>query len=164
MALINTNQKTHRFIKKVGAVQIESGSDEYQLKFAQVTRNRISLDNFDRDQIDDQSPCFSLNGDVIGDATIEFKDTVDMYDNVTPATNINTVSYWKEGIAAGTPRSVTFIELNNAPDATGDKFAREKWTGRIVAVENETFVNQVLRDATLEIEITSYVSGLRSAS
>ncbi len=164
MALFQINEKINRFIKKVGALQIESAENQYQLKFAQVARNSINLDNFDRDQIDDQTPCFSLNGDVIGNATIEFKDTVDLYDTVTPATDTRTVSYWKEQIAKGLPASITFVELNNAPDAITNKFAREKWTGRIVSVDNETFVNQVLRDATLEIEITTYISGLRAAS
>jgi hypothetical protein len=164
LANILINQKNDRFVKKSGVLQIESGVDTYQLKFAQVTRNSINLNNFDRDQIDDQTPCFSLNGDKIGDATIEFKDTVDMYDSVTPATNVRTVSYWKEKMADGDPAVVTFIEKNQAPKSGGNQFARENWTGRIVDVSNETFVNQALRDATLEIEITSYNSGLRSAS
>jgi len=87
-----------------------------------------------------------------------------LYDTVTPATNVRIVSYWKEQIAKGLPASVTFVELNNTPDAASNKFVREKWTRLIVSVDNETFVNQVLRDATLEIEITAYVSGLMAAS
>ena len=62
------------------------------------------------------------------------------------------------------PASVTFLETKQADQSAGDPFAREKWTGRIVDVTNEEFVNQALYDATLSIEITNYVSGLRTAS
>jgi len=156
--------KTERFKKKLGILQIEVGANTFQLKFTQRLFSSINLDNFDRDFIDDQTPTFSQNGDILGNATVELKDTADLYDSVTPATNVNTVSYWKEGIALGLPRSVTFLETKQADESTGNKFAREKWTGRIVDVTNEEFVNQALYDATLTIEITNYVSGLRSAT
>jgi len=164
MANTLVGSKTERLKKKLGILQIEVGPNTFQLVFTQRILTSINLDNFDRDFIDDQTPAFSQNGDIIGSATVDLKDTVDLYDTVTPATNVNTIPFWKEGIALGLPRSITFLETKQADQSAGDKFAREKWTGRIADVTNEEFVNQALYDATLDIEITSYVSGLRSAT
>jgi len=164
MANFNVGSKTDRFKKKSGILQLEVAADTFQLRFTQRLLSSVNLDNFDRDFIDDQTPCFSLVGDQIGSATVDLKDTVDLYGTVTPATDVNTIPFWKEGIAAGLPRTVTFLETKEADESTGNDFARENWTGRVVDVSNEEFVNQALYDASLEIEITSYISGVRTAS
>lgn len=160
--LINTS--ANRFTKKTGVLQIEVAPDTFQLKFTQRFRASINLDSFDEDFIDDQSPIRSQVSNKVGDAEIDLKDTVDLYDIVSPATDENTVSYWKEQIVKGTPATITFLTVKNAPKASSNPFGREKYTGEIIDVTNEEFVNLALLDAKLTIRLTNYVSGLRSSS
>ncbi|MCA9828550.1 MAG: hypothetical protein KC444_09245 [Nitrosopumilus sp.] len=160
--LINTS--SDRFTKKTGILQIEIAANTYQLKFTQRFFSSINLNSFDEDYIDDQSPVWTQRGNKIGDAEVDLIDTVDLYDTATPATNVNTVSYWREQIKKGIPAKITFQTVKNAPNSAGDKFAREKFTGEIIDVSNEERVDDALLDAKLTIRLTDYVSGLRSAS
>ena len=165
MADFTINQQKDLFEKKFGFVQIEDGNDKYRIEMVQVLRNSINLNSFERIHIDDQTPVFRQIADVVGDATLEFFDTADMHDTASPATNERTISYWKQQIAKGLPPSITFLETLNAPQSTGDKFDREKWTGRIIDVETETVTEgTTVRSVRLEVEITSYISDIREAT
>ena len=164
MAVTNINTKARRFVKKSGIFQIDiGGSNQKQLKFVQQVRTSINLGSFDKDLIDDQAPCWSQVSDILGDFSFQMKMTADMFDSVSPATDDETISYWKEAIAKGLPAEIKFIEVNNAPNGdAGFQVGTEKWTGRITGVDNETFTDRALLDATITGDIIEYTSGIRA--
>ena len=164
MTVTNINTKARRFVKKSGVLQIDIGSsNQKQIKFVQEIRTSINLNNFDLDLIDDQAPCWSQVSDILGEFSFSFKMTADMFDSATPATDDETISFMKEAIAKGVPVELKFIEVNNAPNGdSGYQVGTEKWTGRVTAVDNETFTDRALLDATVSGQIILYTSGIRS--
>ena len=52
----------------------------------------------------------------------------------------------------------------NAPKGSGDKFARIRFSGRVMKPAVITEVDDALQDATVDGEITTYTSALREAS
>ena len=117
-----------------------------------------------RDSIGTGESVFTQNGDVIGTFSFSLRNTTDLYDPAATPTLDETISFWNTAIADFDPAIVNFIETLNAPKGTGDLFARIRFDGRIMKPAVITTVDDALQDATVEGEITNYISALREAS
>lgn len=117
-----------------------------------------------RDSIGTGESVFTQNGDVIGAFSFSLKNTVDLYDpSATPTLN-ETLSKWMRAVADFDPSIINFIETFNAPKATGDKFARIKFEGRVMTPQTVLSVDNAIEDANVTGEITVFTSALRESS
>jgi len=125
----------------------------------------ISLDAgvLQRDSIGTGESVFTQNGDVIGSFSFSLRNTTDLYDPVATPTLQETISFWNTAIDNFDPAIIAFIQTLNAPKGTGDKFARIRFDGRVMKPAVITTVDDALQDATVEGEITNYISALREA-
>lgn len=164
MAIISTNTKINRTRTYSGVMRIDFGANEYQFKFIQDMLVELNMDNFDEDRIDDGTPAFTLVGDVIGRFTFALKNSVDLAEAATPATDDFTMSKWMEDLVAGTPTEVDFINTFQAPDSTGNKFERIKFKGRIKKPAIERLRDRGVDEALVEGDIIGFTSLLREAT
>ena len=117
-----------------------------------------------RDHIGSGTSVFTQNGDVIGSFSFSLKNSVDLYDpNATPNLN-ETISKWMRAVADFDPSIINFIETFNAPKASGNKFARIKFTGRVMTPQTVLSVDNAIEDANVTGEITVFTSALREAA
>ena len=158
------NQAGDRAHTYKGILQIETGPDTFQLVFIQDFEVTVDDTDTDRDLIDTGSPVFTAVGDVKGPFRFNTKDTIDLYDSVNPAVDTETVSYWKQQINARKFPVITLIETLKAEESTGNKFGRDKFTGRIMSVKRGRSRNQGVPEVEVIGEVTNHTSALRSAS
>ena len=164
MVDIPINFETEKTPRINGVFQIEIAADKFQYIFVQRVFFELDANLFGRSSIGSGKSVFTLNGDVFGSFEFDLKNTVDLFDNVSPAVNAETISFWWEKIKARDPAIIKFIQTMNAPNSIGDKFARLRFDGRIIKPAVITDVGDGLQDATVEGEITNYISALREAS
>lgn len=164
MAVINIGQKAEKIETYKGAVQIDAGADQYQFKL--VTDMEVIYDdtNVQTDRIDDGSSVFTRIGDTVGSFRFSLKNTVDLYDNNHPPTNERTVSYWQQKISQADFPTVDFIEVFNAPNSAGNKFARLKFKGRMKEVRVTRRDGVAIPDVEVLGDITQFTSAQRSVS
>jgi len=157
---LSYNQKEDRTFRINGSLSIAGKISVF------VQSINISLDAgvLQRDSIGSGTTVFTQNGDVIGQFSFSLRNTTDLYDPASTPTLDETVSFWNKAIADFDPAIVSFIQTMNAPKGTGSKFARIKFDGRIIKPAVITEVGDALQDATVEGEITNYISALREAS
>ena len=164
MAVILTNTKINRTFTYSGILQFDVGVNQYTQKFVQDLLVEFNDDDLERDRIDDGSPVFTRIGDVLGKFTFALKNTVDLAEAATPATDDWTMSKWIEDLVANTPTEVKFISTYQAPDSTGNKFERIRFTGRIMRPAIERLRERAVDEALVEGEIIAFVSLLREAT
>ena len=160
------NQKADRTIRyRGGILQIDIGSSNTKsLKF--VKDMEVILDDVDTDEdlVDTGEPVYSPKSDKLGSFKFNWKNTIDLFDSVVPATNQQTVSYWQEQIAARDFPSVAFIRVFKAPKSSGNQFGRLKFTGRIKAVKQSSPYNVAVDDVEVTGEVIALTSMQRSSS
>jgi len=164
MANTLINQKLDRIKTYSGILQAEVGGNTFQYKFVQDIEITIDDEFLERDFVDDGVAAFTRIGDILGRFKFAMKNTVDLYDSVTPATNTKTVSFWKQQIKNEAPAEVVFIEKKKAPESTGNKFARTKFTGRITKVFEPRTREVAVQEVEIEGEITVLTEDIRVAS
>ncbi len=164
MANILTNTKLNRTFTYSGILQFDVGGNTYQQKFIQDMLVEFNDEDIERDRIDDGSPVFTRIGDVIGKFSFVEKNTVDLGEAATPATDDWTMSKWIEDLIALSPTEVNFIQTFEAPDSTGNKFMRIKFKGRIMKPALERLRERAVDEAPVEGEIIAFTSLLREAT
>ncbi len=164
MANILTNTKLNRTFTYSGILQLSVGANTFQQKFIQDMLVQFNDDDLDRDRIDDGSPAFTRIGDVLGLFTFALKNTVDLAEVATPATDDWTMSKWIEDLIALTPTEVDFIQTFKAEDSTGNKFERIRFKGRIMRPAIERLRERAVDEALVEGEIIAFTSLLREAT
>lgn len=165
MTDIPINFDSERTPRINGVFQIEVGADKFQYIFVQKLLFELDANLFGRSSIGSGKSVFTLNGDVFGSFEFDLKNTVDVYDDVTPAVNEETISFWWQKIKDRDPAIVKFIQTMNAPDSIGDKFARLRFDGRIMTPSlTASDVNDEVDSIVVKGEVTDYTSGLRETS
>ena len=154
------NQKVDRTFRKNGSLSI---SNKIAV-FVQSMNISVDAGVLQRDFTGTGESVFTQNGDVIGTFSFSLRNTTDLYDPASTPTLDETISFWNQAIANFDPAIINFIQTMNAPNGTGDKFARIRFDGRIMKPVIITEVDDALLDATVEGEITNYISGLRESS
>lgn len=160
----SVNQSVNRSFNYSGFLQITVSSVDYKLQFIQDMGITFTDQRLDRDLIDTGSPVFTPVGDILGTFSGVIKNTVDMYDTVSPPTDQKTLSYLIYELANGRPPSVAFIQAFKAEEATTNKFARIRFTGRLTNIKTQKSREQGVEEAVFEGEIITFTSALRTAS
>jgi len=62
------------------------------------------------------------------------------------------------------PSIISFIQTFNAPKGTGNKFARIRFSGRIIKPTTVETVDNAIADAIVSGEITTFTSAKRESS
>jgi len=158
------NQEDDRTKLIDGVFRIEVGPDTFQFVFIQDADFNIDDANLERDRIDNGKSVFTRLGDVIGTFGFRTKNTVDLYDIVTPATNTVTVSFWMEKLRDADPAVLTFIQKFKAPESAGSKFANIKYSGRIMKVAPDRVAGRAVDEFVVAGEVTGLTSALRQAT
>lgn len=154
------NEKEDRTFRINGSVSIAG-----QLAaFVQGMNIDIDAGVLQRDSIGTGESVFTQNGDVIGSFSFSLKNTVDLYDPAATPTLQETMSFWMNAISDFDPAIINFIQTFNAPKSAGDKFARIRFTGRVMKPATILTVDNAIEDATVEGEITVFTSALRESS
>ncbi len=91
-----------------------------------------NMSDFDIDKIDTAAPIFTKKSDILGTFQFDTVNTVDFYDPGS-ASEPDTYAFWALQIAAGTPVTITILVTMNAPNSTGNKFAKILFNGRIMS-------------------------------
>ena len=164
MANVLINKEVDRTKTYDGIVQIEVGANTNQLKFIQDMETNFDDANLERDRIDNGDSVFTRVGDVLGTFRFRTKNSVDLYDSVTPPTNTLTISFWVDKLIKADPAKLVFIQTFQAPESSGDKFARIKFTGRIMKVTPDRIDGRAIDEVIVEGEITVLTSILRQSS
>ena len=154
------NQEDDRTFRINGSVSIAAKL----AVFVQGMNIDIDAGVLQRDSIGTGQSVFTQNSDVIGSFSFSLRNTVDLYDPASTPTLQETLSFWMKAIADFDPAIINFIQTFNAPEATGDKFARIRFTGRVIKPATVTSVDDALEDAVVEGEITTFTSALRESS
>lgn len=154
------NQKADRTFRINGSLSIAGKIAVF------IQSMSISLDAgvLQRDSIGTGESVFTQNGDVIGQFSFSLRNTTDLYDPASTPTLQETISFWNTAINNFDPAIIVFIQTMNAPKGSGSKFARIRFSGRIMKPAVITEVDDALLDAVVEGEITTYTSALREAS
>lgn len=164
MADFVINQKADRLQTYSGIMQINVGVDNYQYKFLKEMTVTYDDTDLDRDRVDDGKPVFTRVGDVLGSFAFRLGGTVDLAQAVDPPTDEETASYWIDKLVTNDPAELNFIQTFNAPESAGNKFARLRFTGRIMKVEPLREEEVGVNDFNVEGEIIAHTSFLREAS
>lgn len=164
MPTILIGAKKQRLKTYSGFIRADIGADEFQYIFIQEIEMAVDDTDVERDRIDDGSPVFTRIGDVLGPFRFLMKNTVDLYQNTTPATSQQLASFWMEQIAQGLFPEIDFIETLNAPESTGDKFARLRWKGRLISAGPDRAKDRGVGEFTVEGEVIGFTSALRQSS
>lgn len=154
------NQKADRTFRINGSLSIAEKISVF------VQSMNISLDAgvLQRDHTGTGESVFTQNGDVIGSFSFSLRNTTDLYDPDSTPTLSETISLWNTAINDFDPAIIAFIQTMNAPKGSGLKFARIRFSGRIMKPAVITEVDDALQDATVDGEITTYTSALREAN
>jgi len=157
---VSYNEKADRTFRINGSLSIAG------LIAVFVQGINISLDAgvLQRDSIGTGESVFTQNGDVIGSFSFSLRNTTSLYDPAATPTLQETISFWNTAIDNFDPAIIAFIQTLNAPKGTGSKFARIRFSGRVMKPAVITEVDDGLQDATVDGEITTYTSALREAS
>lgn len=158
------NNKLDRTFRYKGLVQIQTSDGTFELKFCKNMEIIFDDSEVQRDRIDDGTPVFTRAGDVMGTFKFLLKNTVDLYDSVNPPVSQETVSFWQYNISQVNYPVITFIETQNAPNSTGNKFSRINFTARMMKCTVTREDNVAVEEVECEGEITAFNSSLRSAS
>lgn len=159
------NFESERTPRINGVFQIEVGTDKFQYIFVQRLLFELDANVFGRSSIGSGKSVFTLNGDVFGSFEFDLKNTVDLFDSVTPAVDEETISFWWQKIKDRDPAILKFIQTMNAPDSIGDKFARLKFDGRIMTPTLiASDVEDELDSITVKGEVTDFTSALRETT
>jgi len=158
------NQEDDRTKLIDGVFRIEVGPNTFQFVFIQDANLTIDDANLERDRIDNGKSVFTRLGDVIGTFGFRTKNTVDLYDIVTPAINTVTVSFWMEKLRDADPAILTFIQKFKAPESAGDKFANIKYSGRIMAVTPDRIAGRAVDEIIVGGEVTGFTLLQRQAT
>ena len=132
--------------------------------FVQGINISVDAGVLQRDSIGTGESVFTQNGDVIGSFSFSLRNTTSLYDPAATPTLQETISFWNSAIDDFDPAIIAFIQTMNAPKGSGDKFARIRFSGRVMKTAVITEVDDALQDATVDGEITTYTSALREAS
>lgn len=124
----------------------------------------IDANVLQRDFIGDGTSVFTQNGDVIGSFSFSLRNTTSLYDPSATPTLQETISFWMKAISDFDPAIISFIQTFNAPKGTGSKFARIRFTGRIMTPATVMAVDDALENANITGEVTVFTSALREAS
>ncbi len=154
------NAKINRTFRINGSVSI---ANRIAL-FVQGMDISIDANVLQRDHTGTGESVFTQNGDVIGSFSFSLKNTVDLYDPAATPTLDETLSKWMKAVSDFDPSIIAFIETFNAPKGTGDKFARIRFTGRVMTPATSLSVDNAIEDANVSGEITVFTSALRESS
>ena len=154
------NQKADRTFRINGSLSIAGKI----AVFVQGMNVSVDAGVLQRDSIGTGESVFTQNGDVIGSFSFSLRNTTDLYDPASTPTLSETLSFWNTAIADFDPAIIAFIQTMNAPKGSGSKFARIRFSGRVMKPAVITEVDDALQDATVDGEITTYTSALREAS
>lgn len=132
--------------------------------FVQGMEITIDANVLQRDFIGDGTSVFTQNGDVIGSFSFSLRNTTSLYDPSVTPTLQQTLSLWMKAISDFDPTIINFIQTFNAPKGTGSKFARIKFTGRIMTPVTVMAVDDALENANVTGEVTVFTSALREVS
>ena len=154
------NQKDDRTFRINGSVSI----DGKIAVFVQGMEITIDANVLQRDSIGTGESVFSQNGDVIGTFSFSLRNTTSLYDPSATPTLQETLSFWMQAIDDFDPAIIAFIQTFNAPKGTGSKFARIRFSGRIMTPATALDVNNAIEDANVDGEVTTFTSALREAS
>jgi hypothetical protein len=132
--------------------------------FVQGMEITIDAGVLQRDSIGTGESVFTQNGDVIGSFSFSLRNTTSLFDPSTTPTLKETISYWMNAISTFNPSKIDFIQTFNAPEGTGSKFARIKFTGRIMTPTTVMSVDDGLEDINVGGEITIFTSAKREAT
>lgn len=164
MATILIGAKKERLKTYSGFIRADVGANEYQYLFIQEIEMAVDDTDVERDRIDDGSPVFTRIGDVLGPFRFLLKNTVDLYQGTTPATDSWLASFWMEQIAQGLFPEIDFIETLNAPESIGNKFARLRWKGRLISAGPDRAKDRGVGEFEVEGEVIGFTSALRQSS
>lgn len=154
------NQKADRTFRINGSVSI-AGKIAVFVQGMTITTDANVLQ---RDSIGTGESVFTQNGDVLGSFSFNLRNTTSLYDPAATPTLDETISKWMQAVSDFDPSIINFIQTFNAPKGTGDKFARIRFTGRIMTPETVMAVDDGLENANVTGEITVFTSALREAS
>lgn len=164
MATIQIGGKIERIKTYDGFLRADVGPNEYQYLFIQEIEMLLDDTNVDRDRIDDGSPVHTRFGDVIGTFRFLLKNSVDLHQGTTPATDSWLASFWLEQIAQTKFPELDFIETLQAPESAGNKFARLRWKGRIIKAGPDRAKDRGVGEFIVEGEVIGFTSALREAT
>lgn len=164
--MTSKNAKTDKVITYKGMIQVTTPDGQNNVEWIFVQSLEYTVDDTDiqRDRIDDGTPVFTRLGDIVGHFKFSVKDTIDMYDATNPAIDQQTMSYWMEQIAQDNFPTLTFIHQKKAPKSSGNQFARPTFVGRITKCTDGRPQGVAVEDASIEGEVISFVSSIRSVS
>jgi len=157
---LSYNLKADRTFRINGSVSI-AGKLAVFVQGMEIT---IDANVLQRDSIGTGESVFTQNGDVIGNFSFSLRNTTSLYDPAATPTLQETLSFWMKAIADFDPAQIAFIQTFNAPKGTGSKFARIRFTGRIMTPATVMAVDDALENANVTGEITVFTSALREAS
>lgn len=158
------NQDTDRtFVYENSIFQFIDAGGNKTLEFIKNWNFTPNMSDFDIDRIDTAAPIFTKKSDILGTFSFNTVNTVDFYEPGS-ASLPTTYAWWATQIALGEPPSVTFLVTMNAPNSTGDKFAKIQFIGRIMSVPLDRVDETGVHTFTVNGEITTITSVTRTAS
>jgi hypothetical protein len=164
MANFVIGAKADRLQTYAGMLQINVGVDNYQYKFLKEMTVTYDDTDLDRDRVDDGKPVFTRVGDVLGSFAFRLGASVDLAQSIDPPTDEETASYWIDKLATNDPAELNFVQTFQAPESVGNKFARLRFTGRIMKVEPLREEEVGVNDFNIEGEIIAHTEFIREAS
>jgi len=157
------NPEVDRTFRINGAVSIAGSTAALFVQGMEIT---LDANSFQRDFTGNGTSVFTQNGDIVGTFSFNLKNTIDLFDATSPATNTQTLSYWMEQVAGLKPPVLAFIQTfkTGDSDATGDEFGRIKFNGRIMTPKTVMNVGDAIEDVEVTGEITVLTSVQRESS
>lgn len=140
------------------------GGDTKQLKFVQDIVVRFDDSALEVDLIDTGAPFYTRRGDRLGSFSFIMKNSVDMFDTVTPATNEETISYWREKTVTPPHATLSMILKEKAPESGGDQFANTLFGGRVLIVDTSRTRGRDINETIVSGDLTTHTSSLRQST
>lgn len=154
------NTKINRTWKKDGIIKVEG----IPLLAVQGFKWGLDAANFGRDFMGDGESTFTQGGDVKGAFDFDLLHTVDLLTGTINTSAKSTAQYWLEQINNIDPPVLNFIESLFARKSTGNKIARYTIKGRIMKVDPNYNVSNVVDRITVSGEVTNMDEAVRVSS